>query len=209
MLLRDLEAQLRELTMRSLLARAHGAPVDPLDVLAELAVTTEIAARMAQRRCATMAQALQAGASVGQVATAVDTDPAEVTVALSAWADDQHRHGLISEAQHVEVHQLVGAHRARRSGDLCDAAWPRIGGKGWKPGGPPGAGKETLDSNRWPAGGAGPEGARDVSITRQQTGRPSGDPERSQVRIGGGGREGRGAARRARRPVRRTGPATA
>ncbi len=108
----DLQERLHELAWRSLLAPTYGAPVDPADLLAELAVTTEIAARMAHRRCATMVAALRAGAHLGQVAAAADTDPAEVAAALCAWADDQHRHGLIGEVQRAEVCQLVSADSA-------------------------------------------------------------------------------------------------
>jgi hypothetical protein len=51
--------------------------------------------------------ALSHGATIDQVAAAMDLTPDEVAFGLGRWADGQRRHGLMAEYEHVTVLALV------------------------------------------------------------------------------------------------------
>lgn len=82
--LHDLAEQYHQVAVAVIVSRAKGQPVDPGDVLAELAIGTEIGNRMREGRCAAMREALRAGATVEQVAAALDISRLDVATTLAA-----------------------------------------------------------------------------------------------------------------------------
>src|SRR5688572_25607022 len=66
------------------------------DALAELAIGEQIAQRMRNGRWATVRAALRYGATVEDVAAALDLTAPEVRAGVRSWADGQHRHGLMT-----------------------------------------------------------------------------------------------------------------
>lgn len=111
---------------RALVFAEHGIgerePVGRLrgSALAALAVGEQIRQRMCNHRWSTMRDALRYGATVAQVATALDLDAEEVRAGLLSWGDGQLRLNEdssgrlgISPEQHAELVDLVAEDGAR------------------------------------------------------------------------------------------------
>lgn len=75
--------------------------------VAVLAVQHALAERVLAGRWVNASDALDLGATVGQVADAMGLDADEVVAGLRSWADGQLCYGLISDAQHDAVVALV------------------------------------------------------------------------------------------------------
>jgi hypothetical protein len=76
-----------------------------------LCIGAQVEQRMRNERWTTVRDALRLGASVDDVATALDLTVAEVTAGLRSWADGQHRHGLLTTEQYAEVYALLRGSR--------------------------------------------------------------------------------------------------
>ena len=63
---------------------------------------------MLASRWVTVADALTYGATIDQVATAMDLTSVEVAAGLRSWADGQRRFGHITDAEHDAVLALLG-----------------------------------------------------------------------------------------------------
>ncbi|HEX2297702.1 MAG TPA: hypothetical protein VHH34_04150 [Pseudonocardiaceae bacterium] len=79
--------------------------------LAELAYTAALSERALHGRWVVACEALDAGASHGQVADAMGLDVEELCVGLRSWARNQLRQGLIDEDRHAWVMALVRGDR--------------------------------------------------------------------------------------------------
>lgn len=86
------------------------------DVLAELALAHELARRLLQGRWCAVDKALRAGATVAEVAAAMDLEDEVVRAGLRAWADDQ-------QALHREIG--FGLTAAQADGVRALVALPR------------------------------------------------------------------------------------
>lgn len=75
--------------------------------IAVLAVRHALVERLLAGRWVNASDALDLGATVGQVADAMGLDADEVVAGLRSWADGQLRYGFISDAQHDAVVALV------------------------------------------------------------------------------------------------------
>jgi hypothetical protein len=56
----------------------------------------------------TVADALTYGATIDEVATAIDRTAVEVAAGLQSWADRQRRFGRITDVEHDAVLALLG-----------------------------------------------------------------------------------------------------
>jgi hypothetical protein len=75
--------------------------------LAALAIGHEIAARAVSVRWVHACEAIEHGATVAQVAAALDVSVDEVRDGLRTWADRQRRHWTMTADQHAAVVALV------------------------------------------------------------------------------------------------------
>ncbi len=75
--------------------------------LAELTTARAIADAVLYGRWVAARDALTAGAALPQIAAAMGLEPVEVGPGLREWADGQHRHGRMSDAEHERVLVLL------------------------------------------------------------------------------------------------------
>lgn len=83
--------------------------------LAEMAYSTALSERALYGRWVVACEALDAGATHQQVATALGLDVEELRVGLRSWARSQHRLGLIDDTRHAEVLALSDTGRGAGS----------------------------------------------------------------------------------------------
>jgi hypothetical protein len=76
--------------------------------VALLAVEHALADRVLAARWVTAGEALTYGATIKQVATAMDLTAVEVAAGLRSWADGQRRFGHFTHAEHDAVLALLG-----------------------------------------------------------------------------------------------------
>lgn len=72
-----------------------------------LAVGEALVRRMLRERWSTVVDALEYGASLAEVAAALDMDPAGVRAGLAEWADGQRRYASMTAERHAEVMSLL------------------------------------------------------------------------------------------------------
>jgi hypothetical protein len=96
----------------ALLTSRHGGPRLTRDevaahCLALLTLGHVLADRLRLGQWVNVRDALQHGATVEQVAEAMELTPIEITFGLRSWADAQLTHGLMSAVDHAAVLALV------------------------------------------------------------------------------------------------------
>ena len=78
--------------------------------LGALAIGEELIRQMLADRWTTVRDALRLGATVADVAVALDVAPGDVITGMSTWAHGQYRHATMTDDQHAEVFALLGLH---------------------------------------------------------------------------------------------------
>ncbi|MGH3793264.1 MAG: hypothetical protein ACRDSP_00055 [Pseudonocardiaceae bacterium] len=110
--LRQLVDQMEEHRTALFFHRHGGAPLDGAALtahcLADLAYGAALSERVLYGRWLVAVDALNAGASHDQVASAMGLDVDELIAGLRAWAHGQLRYGLMTPARHAEVLALLG-----------------------------------------------------------------------------------------------------